>query len=581
MNPRGRRAALPDNDHRRPEHLSAGGLVVHHCNRHGLVKDYDFANLPVAEPMQRSLAAVFAARCGPHRWTAHGSSRAYWLALVIFTEFVSQQPTQPEDFDHLTVSMIKGWRLHARQHDFGRVAQLLRDDPRLQHGPVADEVTRRANFRRPSRTQSYSEAEFDNITKLAKDHFRSALRRIEANAQHLQRWRDGLYVEGSHEWNLGECLDLLATTGDLPRYVDKKGKRFLLKRHRTALRQLETYTTWYSQLFLTRLEATSLAILLVAEHGWNLSVIDRLEVPLASPDPGLDGHPTYRVPLEKPRRGAGQHFETRNVTDDGATSLGRLITQAIRATRFARDCVESMAPGTNRLIVWRNQFTQPTRLSHNRDRQSRVGPFSLGLDTHCGMEWGKKFDVDESPFRRGRRTVVALDRREPSQHSSATHDRDYALVDKRVQAEAAATIAKGAEDAADHARLVTLVAELRDEHNPENVETATADCTSFNDNPYSGADGGCTASFLMCLGCTNARIHPGHHARLAHLHHALTNLQTVVPANVWEADWGASHARLEELKDRLGQGIWKRALAQVSDEDRSLIEHLLVGNLDK
>ena len=97
----------------------------------------------------------------------------------------------------------------------------------------------------------------------------------------------------------------------------------------------------------------ALGVLLLAEFGWNLSVISRLEVPRASPDQGEDGHPTYRIPLEKPRRGPGRHHETRNVTDDGAGSPGRLITQALEATRFARAIVEELAPGTDRLIVWR------------------------------------------------------------------------------------------------------------------------------------------------------------------------------------------------------------------------------------
>ena len=74
-------------------------------------------------------------------------------------------------------------------------------------------------------------------------------------------------------------------------------------------------------------------------------------MPRASPDQGEDGHPTYRVPLEKPRRGPGRYHETRNVTDDGAGSPGRLITQALQATRFARAIVEELAPGTDRLVV--------------------------------------------------------------------------------------------------------------------------------------------------------------------------------------------------------------------------------------
>jgi hypothetical protein len=116
--------------------------------------------------------------------------------------------------------------------------------------------------------------------------------------------------------------------------------------------------------------------------------------------------------------------------------------------------------------------------------------------------------------------VNALDRREPGQDSQDTHDRYYVLVDKRVQPDTVAIIAAGAEEAAEHARNAVLVAELRDAPQPGDVETATADCADFEHSPYPAPDGGCGASFLMCLGCTNARVHPGHHGRLAHLHHA-------------------------------------------------------------
>jgi hypothetical protein len=176
--------------------------------------------------------------------------------------------------------------------------------------------------------------------------------------------------------------------------------------------------------------------------------------------------------------------------------------------------------------------------------------------------------------------VVALDRREPTQHSAKTHDRDYVLVDKRVQAEAVDTIAQGAEDAVEHARRVILIAELREQHTAGDVETATADCKSIENNPYIGPDGYCAASFLTCLACTNARIHPGHHSRLALLHRALTNLRSVMHTDAWEHDWGDACARLDDLKERLGQGLWKQAIDLASDDDRQLVDNLLLGNFD-
>ncbi|MBB5916791.1 hypothetical protein BJY24_005703 [Nocardia transvalensis] len=562
--------------------MTGGGVVVHHYNRQGRARDYDFGMLPVAEPMQRSLAALFAARCVPHRWAVHKTSKDHWLCLVAFARFVSGQQHPPRDLTGLTAALVRQWRDHALRtsghSSASMVISLLRDDPRLRSGSVADELCRR--MKQPDSTvQSYCAAEFDQIIRQARRMFRAALRRIDRHAGHLQRWRDGSLAVGSVEWTVGEALDALARTGSLPRYTGKDGQTSLVWRHRRALVSMfGTQQQCYLLLFLSRMEAAALGVLLMAEYGWNLSVISEAAVPRALPDQGTDGHPTYRIPLEKRRRGAGAHFETRNVTDDGAGSRGRLITDALRATRFARAVVESLEPGTDRLIIWRG--SQCGRRRCDPDCRLPVGPFDFGVHQAMATEWGQQAGAGGSPFRRGRRTIVALDRREPTQHSQDTHDRRYLLVDRRVRAESVEIIAAGAEDAARRARAGVLVADLRAAPTPGDLPTATADCSGVEHSPRPTADGGCGASFLLCLACPNARIHPGHHPRLAHLHQALTNLRSVLPPTVWGSRWADSHARLEDLKHTLGEGLWTQALTLVGDDDRTLIHQLLTGDLD-
>ena len=167
---------------------------------------------------------------------------------------------------------------------------------------------------------------------------------------------------------------------------------------------------------MSRREAVALAVLLLAGYGWNLSVINRQEVP-------------------------------RNVTDDGAASNGRLITQALAATRFARAIVEDLSPGTDLLIVWRTNSIG--RYQQDQDRPPPGGQFRFGVQSHDAADWVRQSGLAGSPFQRGRRTVVAVDRREPAQHSQETHDRHYALADHRVQSGAASVIAAGAQEAAD------------------------------------------------------------------------------------------------------------------------------------
>jgi hypothetical protein len=504
---------------------------------------------------------------------------AEWRLVQRFAGFLARQQTQPRDLDELTVGLVQQWRESViREGNYGafmRVSSLLRDDSRLQAGPVADELARRRKVVRGS-VQSYNEAEFDEVTTAARRMFRAALQRINDNARHLQRWRDGGFPEDSRDWVIGEGLDILARTGDLPRYPTYKGRRVLKKRYSQAFGAWASAATW-QRLFLTREEAAALGVLLMAEFGWNLSVISSVAVPLASPDPSEDGHPTYRIALEKPRRGAGRHHETRNVTDHGAGSPGRLITQALQATRFARSIVEGVAPGSDRLIVWRTRAGKAAGLGRNG---ASVGLFFFGVDRNAATKWAQVAGVKGSPFQRGRRTVLAIDRREPAQHSQDTHDRYYALPDKRVRAQAVDIVAAGAEDAADRARKAVLTAQVRDQHAQGDAETATADCSNPSGSPWPSPDGGCGASFLWCLACPCARVHPGHHPRLAHLHEALASLRSVLPPAAWVADWRAAHDRLEDLRERVGDGLWNQALARITDADREIVAHLLNGVLD-
>jgi hypothetical protein len=71
MTGRGQRAALPPADHHSELALAPDGLVVTVTNTAGYSREYDFSELPVAGPMQRSLARAFAARSrmwSGHRW---------------------------------------------------------------------------------------------------------------------------------------------------------------------------------------------------------------------------------------------------------------------------------------------------------------------------------------------------------------------------------------------------------------------------------------------------------------------------------------------------------------------------------
>lgn len=572
MSPRGRPASLPPTGHTAPEVLDpVSGLVVRHVNRDGHVREIDFTTLPCAEPMQRSLAALFASQC--KRWSRHGTATRKLAHLNMFVEFAIQSERPPQDVDEISAALVNAWWRKLKDTPggrviFGAVVTLLRLDPRLQRGPVAEELARRVpNL--PRNQTSYATDELDHIRLTARRTFRSTWLRIQENAEQLERWQAGALTPGSRDWARGEALDIIVRTGDLPRYVDGSVQH----RYLHAMGGKSAELTW-KQVFPDLMEATALGVLLMTEFGWNLSVINMMPTPTAGPDPGRDGYPTYTVKVRKFR---GDRFETENITDSGADSPGRLITQALQATRFARALVHSLDPGSDRFLAWRTR--DPTRKITNPESRLRVGPIGLGLTGDEAAKWGRVTGIG-SPFRRGRRTVV-VNRREPTQHTQDTHERSYVLPDRRAQQAAAPIVAAGAAAALDHARKAAeLAAQLSSVRNPGHQETATADCSGTEASPVPLPGGGCGASFLLCLACENAMVHSDHHPRLVLLHQALTQARSVLPLSSWDQGWSDTHARLEQLRRRIGDGGWQHAQSRITGSDRQIVDDLLSGDLN-
>jgi hypothetical protein len=545
---------------------------------------YDFGLLPVAPAMARSLAALFAAKCHPDIWSSHATSRGIFQQVRSFTAILAALARPPRDLEELTASMVEGWWEQSRSQVLARdsfryLSSLLRTDPRLSQGPVADALSRRVSAS-TSQVQSFLPDEREAIRTAARAGLRRALLRIEGNAAHLQRYRAGVYAAepDGREAVIGEFLDRLARTGALPHRRSRSGSVHLPDRYLKALGGGGSGLTW-QRLFPSSMEAAALAVELAFAFGWNLATLNHMPAPRPEPGPGIGGPLVYRVEIAKRRRGRGYWFDTENIADTGAGSGGRLITNALALTRFARALVEQDAPGTDFLLTWR-AANAPGRPGKLQELPAPVGRFNFGIASYHAKMWAESQGLPaHSPFRRARRTAVAIDHRTPIGHTPATHERVYLLPDKQVRQEAVDVFAAGAETAVEAARTVVLEAVLRDRHEAGDVETATADCADFEHGPYPAPGGGCGASFLMCLGCTNARIHPGHHPRLAYLHQALSNLRSSEHPAAWTREWGDAHARLEHLRRELGDTRWQHARAQVTARDREMIGHLLSGDL--
>ncbi|WSQ82717.1 hypothetical protein OG725_37090 (plasmid) [Streptomyces sp. NBC_01213] len=576
MSGRGRKAVLPPAGHRADEPMSSNGLVVTVTNRAGFKQEYDFAELPVPAAMQGSLAVVFAAQA--RGWTSHGSAIACWRQVRVFAKFVSGLECPPDDLDGLTAAMLKRWRAAQIGTNDGKkalvtVRALLLRDPRLATGAVAEELAKRIPMPSPSK-KSFTQTELERVLLAAQQQFRAARLRIQENTRLLEAWRAGLLPEGSREWKLGEVLDHLARTGDVPRTRRPGGQMGVT--HRRILGASNAASTW-GRLFLQRQELTALAVLLTHRFAWNLSVLDRMPTPSTAPAAGEGASVTYQVQIEKHRRGGGRWFSTENITDSGADSPGRLITQAIQATAHGRELAARLSPGTDLLMVARSQ--QVERWEHrNADRPKPVGPLVFGIAPSDANWWRRTHQLDGSPFRRLRQKAVTREGR-PLQHSQGTHESVYVLPDPQVQQASREVFEAGALEALEQARTIVFEGKVADAADPAHQETATADCEDEDSSPWPSPTGGCGASYLLCLGCANAHVHPGHHPRLALLHQHLDGLRSAVDNRTWHRDWLDHFLRLEDLRDRIGPTAWNAALLRVNDNDRTLIQLLINGDL--
>ncbi|MYQ81642.1 MULTISPECIES: hypothetical protein [unclassified Streptomyces] len=577
MSPRGRKAVLPPAGFQATPRTDDTGLKVTVVNNRGASKVYDFAvltELGVPEPMQVSLARVFAAQS--RRWNRHSAATSYWSAVRAFALFLRDQGHPARDLDEVSPAVLKLLRntftmAPGKRLNLGNLLRLLRRDPRLNQGLAAEELARPAG-RSATTRQSMDEDERQQVRLAAQREFRAALLRIRENTVHMGRYRSGELAEGSPEWRIGRILDHLAATGDVPRTT---GGSTPMVANAKLLGGMQPSQTW-GRLFLTRPELIALAVLMTDRWGWNLSMHNHLPVPVRTPSAGEANTITYQVQVEKHRAGEGRWWDTENITDSGAESKGRLITQALEATAHGRALAARLAPGSDLLMVYR-LFHANTQ-HRDRDRPPHVGPLGFGLVNYDAANWKKRHGLARSPFQPLRRTTT-VDEGQPLQHKQGTHESVYVLPDKRVQKNVRKIIAAGAEEALQQARDVTYMGQLTAAPAPGDEETVTSDCSASEPSPWPAPGGGCEAGFMSCLACTNSRVHDGHHPRLALLRKHLISLRGVLSDRHFDRTWREPLLRLDNLRERVGEAVFDAALHRATDRDRMIVGHLLKGDL--
>ena len=575
---RGRPASQPAEGHRRPRVLTS--LLVLHVNEKGDgQREYDFGTLPLPPGLQEQLADLFANCVKPTgAWRNLPSGRQGWTAIGTFARWMAEQDPVPESIGDINAALWLRFRVSRPDTVGGRralrvSARLLRDHPDLP-ATTAKEMRRRV-ARDEAVEDSYNDTELRELEAAAKRVFRDAEKRILTNLRHLDRFRAGEFEGGSQDHLLGELLEHLAQTGDVPHLHASSGSRFLAKAHQEALGGGSREFTW-KRLFLDAAEVAAVAVLIAAQEGWNQTSILELDTP-AEVSGNLE-QPVYRIELEKRRRRPPHRYETRNLTDGGPGSTGRLIRRVLVVTEPARAQSVMRSEPTPKFL----SYHVTDKLCEVDGRSCTAIPGGLISDTVCAEVLINAFTQRAGQrvnFRRLRKAVNARHLRQPNQNKRDTHDSVYVLTDPHTYAENEDLIARGLERAVEHASKVEAL--VRD-HDSEDVDdTVTAGCTDTLQSPFSPWGVPCEASFLLCLACSNAVVMPRHLPRLAYLYECLVVIRGSIAPERWERIWAANFARLHSLRtEHYSESQWVQALDQVADVDRALVDQLLRGEFD-
>ncbi len=608
---RGRFAALPPPGWSPPARSGQGGLLVRVFPEDGgAYVDYDFAVLPVALDLQLAFAEAFArltAPDGPYR--AASTAKGRFAALRRFALRLAATSHPPHRPQELSPAHLAELRL-AKPRDYSEISGLLRAVSGVTPGFAG--ALLEVNPRRQSSTlASYTNAEWRAIMSAARGQLRDARSRIRSGWDLLARWRAGEFLEGTFEWIHGQVLDHVAKTGDVPRrpggkqlyWCDRQGgaKRFV------------------SELHLTVNDMIAGMVLLVGLTGHNHAGVNNLTVNHHRADAD-DTTSTTRVAIVdmlKPRRGRRKRYMTVPLCDvPGWLSLGMeragaddlsspfgVFDSLCELTAGSRDIT-----GSNRLFIARAVRGGGRRhwvLGVPHGGTAKVWARDSGLRT--GGEAGTAPGEGETlsvTWPRLRLTFVQHHQRGVA-HSDRVMAEQYLVRDRGNIDEYRKIVADTLAEQDRRAREFGVVRSLGDvelaqaRRDPrwaagvlgidvETVkvllagilDTALAACVDEEHSPYTPQEQPCRASFLLCLGCPNARATPTHLPVQALAHQKILELRDSVPPERWARRFGLAEAQLCNLLAQFSSVRIEAALGAATETDRDVVGRLLAGQLE-
>ncbi|WP_143253938.1 hypothetical protein [Amycolatopsis keratiniphila] len=561
----------------------------------------DFHTALGPQELRQEAVTAFARLCSSTgTWVRYATCEKYGNYLKRFLSFLSGLAVPPARVAEITPGIWSQWLLSGTMKEaegHSVIRRILAKTDALPPDTRAAAEVRSRQRKASKQVEAYTLPEFKLIRSTARRTADRIERRIAAGLTLLARYRAGEFAAGSDESNVGELLDQLALTGDLDRDDDGTLTKPV---QRACLKIPGGYASILKMLFPCGLEIGALAALLACEEGWNLSVVDLMDVPDFRPDGGIGDVAIHRAATLKHRRPPGRKHASNSLVDLGDGSAGHALRQVVTITAEARACMQRLGTPTSRLLV-----------GH---RAQRLGPdrsaWLIGASKSSIDGWnatlalesphGGRLDVAAARLRRTHQALFSG----PRQNTQRTHEDVYLLRNATVRAESADVIAAGLQGAVDHAATMVKMRLLKASPTPDpeeltelseqagmplervrelvkgDLDTATGACLDFEHSPFTPA-GPCSASFLLCFGCDNGLATSRHLPRIIYLHDALSALRTAVDPQIWSTDWAGHYSRISDLLTSNTTDSERAALrGRLTDRDRALIDQVLDRRLD-
>lgn len=593
--------------------LEPKGLLVHFAAEGGEIrKIYDLARLPLSRELQDAFAEGFRELTGPSgsRRTASSADSALRLMrkFAVFLSELDYPPTAIEDLagHHADAARLRFGSQWMDMRSTLRAAFLGRGgvSPTFQQKLLEPFVAPRVS----DPVHSYSFEEHRLVMRAARQAVQAAYERVVAAHARVEAFRNGRVPDGPTEY---------ATLSFQRRVLDHgyPKKDSVSRTERDAFTKLGIHREPLArELFLTVAEMGALVTLMVGITGENLSQV--LTLPArhhrADRQDGIET-PVTLSRASKPRRGAAESEMTIALTgsptwedeDIGAEERpvdGSSRMVDLRSAFGVHSAAEIMCRDARRLAA-------SDRLIVGFGRTNREDSFRPVTEGHV-FAWYKTLNIVDSSgqpvrpdSRRLRRTFVEA-KQKPVAHSIATFVNTYLLRDRGNIGEYQRIVSRVLSKEVARAktavtRIITASTVELASSDPEaaavlvgtdpgtlgkalsgDLDTVMTSCLDNTHSPFSPAGSPCGASFMLCLGCPNARAEPRHLPVQLLVFHELEARRREIEPIEWATKFAIHHARLQNLFNQFPDAIVNAARGTETEDDTALVRRFLGRELD-